>query len=82
MITKAKYYQHLVSDNTVNGNPRRLLVTYAADGRPVSVLDEGYSGTPAECHDLIELPTFNIRPKEYRRVKCWDGKALINKGVK
>ncbi len=80
-MIKPKYYQHLVSENTVNGNPRRLFVTYAADGRPVSVLDEGYAGTPTECHDLIELPTINIQPKEYKRILGWDGRAMKNKGV-
>ena len=67
----AKMYQHLITTNDINGNPRRLYVLLDKQGTMTEVIDEGYSGLPDKCRDLIRLPDVITTPKEYRVFKNW-----------
>jgi len=75
-------YQRLTATNDVNGNPRRLIVFYDADGgNLVRIADEGYAGSGrtrivAELAEMgldpltrtTELSSVEITTAEYRRL--------------
>src|SRR5690606_29397691 len=70
-------YNKICTENTVHGNPRRLyVVREVKDGTPysnlVAVIEEGYRGR-ARLDELypgaIELDSYNVPVKEYRRYK-------------
>lgn len=59
-------YQHLTAGSDINDNPRRVYVIIDAGGNIIKAIDEGYSGLPAECKGLIQLPGYEVTSKEYR----------------
>jgi hypothetical protein len=63
----AGYCQQLRTKNDVNGNPRRVWVIYSLTGLVLSTHDEGYVGKPLEARELVELPSIEVLPTEYRR---------------
>ena len=70
---KIRVYQHQRHTNDTNGNPRRLWVVFELDTRKpggtgllVAVYNEGYRDRPQALHDLAELPSVSITPREYR----------------
>jgi len=61
-------YQHLRAPNSPMGNPQRLYVVYARDGRVLEVIDEGYRGLPATLRhgsSVVELSSIEIPRGEY-----------------
>jgi len=61
-------YQHLITKNDPNGNPRRLYVFYDSLGNVAKIIVEGYCGKPKECEEQIELMSVEISPSFYRRL--------------
>lgn len=70
-------YNKICTENTTYGNPRRLyVVRKIEDGNPyselVAVIEEGYNGKE-RLNELfpqaVELDTYNVPVKEYRRYK-------------
>ncbi len=59
-------YQQLKAGHDRNGNPRRVFILLDASGDIVQAIDEGYTGMPKVCGRLVQLPTLNIEPAEYR----------------
>lgn len=60
--------QHWCAPNDGNGNPRRAYVIWGKDGSLNAVIDEGYSGKPARCRDLMDLGDVRVSPSEYRAI--------------
>jgi len=64
--------QHLRTTNDTNGNPRRIYLLMTAEGTVTRAIDEGYGNPPSEYGILVQLPSVNITPAEYRRtLKRW-----------
>lgn len=66
----------LRTTNDRNGNPRRvwLLIRPAGQHGPgkshraevIDIRDEGYGDPPFDADDVVELPTIDVGPAEYR----------------
>lgn len=61
--------QHLMSDNDINGNARRLFLIMDNEGDIIEAIDEGSLGSSVYAHyiDRALLPGMHISVKEYRR---------------
>ena len=68
---RATLFQHLRAPQSTNGNPRRCFVVYSAKGIILSVIDEGYRGTPEACKKLARLPDIEVSPAVYRNFLSW-----------
>ena len=70
--------QRLRSTNDASGNPRRLWLVYSTPAGPNlvyctvdHVIDEKHSGMPVDLFQMLQLPSIEVSPEEYRAWSSW-----------
>ena len=61
---------HLIADNDINGNARRLFLILDLEGDIIEAIDEGCFGSAAYSQKYpfrVLLPVIEISVKEYKR---------------
>lgn len=72
---------HLIADNDINGNARRLFLVINLDGEIIEAIDEECLGPAAYSQKYpfrVSLPVIEISVKEYKR---YLKKYQLNKAV-